>query len=40
MKSIAVYKTNCLVDGSTWKSYVMTQDLVGFDIDVDFKTNF
>jgi len=38
----------CLVDGSTWKSYPklaefitqMTQDLVGYDIDVEFRTNF
>jgi len=36
------------VDGSTWKSYPklaefitqMTQDLVGYDIDVEFRTNF
>ena len=36
------------VDGSTWKSYPklaevitqMTQDLVGNDIDLDFRTNF
>ena len=41
-------KTICLVDGSTWKSYPklaefitqMTQDLVGYDIDVEFRTNF
>ena len=43
-----VNKIICLVDGSTWKSYPklaefitqMTQDLVGYDIDVEFRTNF
>ena len=41
-------KSKFLVDGSTWKSYPklaefitqMTQDLIGYDIDVEFRTNF